>query len=248
MAKESSEKYTLQRTGVSEQIFNILKSQIASGKWKPGMKISSENEIAAQFSVSRMSARNALQRLCAMGLLETRSGEGTFVKEFKLADYFREVAELLNDQKSLSGIREFRRFFERDYLILACQRRTEEDIKDLRRLHQRMVELSAGDDFDAFFEIDMQFHHRICEMTGNEVFLMVEKILHDLLVTQLKGNTMYYAEMKEASMDKAQDDYVLKILVSEHMDFIEALEQRDPRRVTDRMKDYFSYYDDIQER
>lgn len=237
-----AEKHTLQRVGVSEQIFNILKSRIASGEWTPGMKISSENEIAAEFGVSRMSARNAVQRLCAMGLLETRTGEGTFVKEFRLKNYFEEAAELIANPKNMNDIREFRRFFETDYLILASERRTDEDIEDLKRLHQKMKEMADKEDYDSFFEVDMQFHHRICMMSRNEVFLMVETVLRELLMVQLKDNTRHYAEIKGSSMNKDDDNYVLKILAEEHQDFIDALEKRDYNLASRSLETYMTRY------
>lgn len=45
-----------------------------------GGKIPSENELAQQFGVSRVTVRNALQKLSALELLETRFGEGSFVR------------------------------------------------------------------------------------------------------------------------------------------------------------------------
>ncbi|MCC8128287.1 MAG: FadR family transcriptional regulator [Clostridiales bacterium] len=248
MNKTDSEKYTLQRAGVSEQIFEILKKKIASGEWKAGEKIYSENEIAAQFGVSRMSARNAVQRLCAMGLLETRPGEGTFVKELKLSNYFKEALELFDLNQSMSDISEFRRFFERAYLVLACERRTDEDIQDLKKLHNQLCQLSVGEDFDLFFETDMAFHHRICEMARNGVFLMVEMMLHDSLMTQLKDNTKLYSEVKDASFDKDSDHYILKILANEHADFIEALEKREPALATDHLDYYISSYNEMRKK
>ena len=58
-------------------MFDQLREQILSGGWKPGDKLPSENELAAQFGVSRVTVRNALQRLSGLGLLETRFGEGS---------------------------------------------------------------------------------------------------------------------------------------------------------------------------
>ena len=228
MNKESGKKYVLQREGVSEQIFHVLKGKISSGEWKPGMKISSENELAAQFGVSRMSARNAIQRLCALGILETRVGEGTFVKEFSLADYFKEATGLLGQEKTIDEIREFRISFETDYLRLACERRTQEDIEDLKAIYRRMEELSQGTDFDAYFKADTEFHHRICEMTRNQVYIMISAAIWELLAAQLKDNTRYYSMYKDGVSERREDDnYILKKLTKDHEQFIDALEKRD---------------------
>ena len=232
------ETYHLHRTGVSEQIFDILKEKINSGEWKPGDKITSENELAKQFGVSRMSARNALQRLCAIGMLEARSGEGTFVKEFSLSEYLMNAGAFVNNTLDINDVNEFRTFFEHDYLILACERRTDSDIADLKTIYQKMVQLSSGTNFDAFFETDMNFHRRICEMARNQTFLLVEGFLHEYLLEQLKDNTKQFARLRNASMDCKSDKYVLKILVKEHGDFIDALEQRTPITVTDKLEDF----------
>ena len=68
------------KSSVSQQVFDQLREQILSGSWKPGDKLPSENELAAQFGVSRVTVRNALQRLSGLGLLETRFGEGSFIR------------------------------------------------------------------------------------------------------------------------------------------------------------------------
>jgi GntR family transcriptional repressor for pyruvate dehydrogenase complex len=236
---------SLQRAGVGEQIFSILKSKIAAGEWKKNGKIPSETELASQFSVSRMTVHNVIQRLCTMGLLETRPGDGTYVKEFRLAEYFKEAIELLDNNKSMQDIREFRDAFERDYLILACERRTEKDIEDLEFIYHKMAELSLTDDFDAFFDVDMEFHHRICQMTQNDVYIMVESVLRDLLYAQLKDNTKRFAKMKSASMSKEDDNYVLKVLTAEHIDFIEALKKKDYRIAADMLTGYIKIYKDM---
>ena len=232
----------IQRISVGEQVFSILKSKIASGEWQSGERIPSENELASQFGVSRMTVHNALQRLGTMGLLETKPGDGTFVRSFRLAEYFQEASELLDNAKTLRDIREFRSAFERDYLTLACQRRTEADMEDLERIYARMEELSDTDAFDAFFDADMDFHHRICQMTGNDVYLMVESILRNLLQAQLKDNTKRYAQIKNASLHCGAENYVLKVLVAEHRDFIHALEQRDPSLAADKLNAYLDTY------
>ena len=56
------------KSSVSQQVFDQLREQILSGGWKPGDKLPSENELAAQFGVSRVTVRNALQRLSGLGL------------------------------------------------------------------------------------------------------------------------------------------------------------------------------------
>ena len=59
----------ISRDSISDQVFVQMKEQILEGEWKPGEKIPSENELARQFGVSRVTVRNALQKLSALELL-----------------------------------------------------------------------------------------------------------------------------------------------------------------------------------
>ena len=61
------------------QIQKLLLDQIQSGVLKPGDQVLSEPEIAAQYGVSRMTARKALDALVVKGVLYRRQGKGTYV-------------------------------------------------------------------------------------------------------------------------------------------------------------------------
>ncbi|MFB1015756.1 MAG: histidine utilization repressor [Alteromonadaceae bacterium] len=67
--------------------FTVIKQHICdnieSGNWQQHSKVPSENELAVEFSVSRMTARRALQELTEQGLLVRTQGAGTFVATFK---------------------------------------------------------------------------------------------------------------------------------------------------------------------
>ncbi|RUO32751.1 histidine utilization repressor [Aliidiomarina sanyensis] len=57
--------------------------KIESGEWPEYHPVSSENELSEQFSVSRMTARRALQELAEEGLVTRTRGSGTFVAPLK---------------------------------------------------------------------------------------------------------------------------------------------------------------------
>lgn len=60
-------------------IATSLEAEIDSGALKAGQKIESERVLAERLGVSRMTARHALRHLSSKGLIETRTGQGTFV-------------------------------------------------------------------------------------------------------------------------------------------------------------------------
>lgn len=65
------------------QIKEYIYQKIESGEWPEDHPVSSENALATQFSVSRMTARRALQELCDEGLVTRTRGSGTFVAPLK---------------------------------------------------------------------------------------------------------------------------------------------------------------------
>lgn len=77
---------TAQRTAAPkiapfEQVKQHLKSRLASGHWTPGALMSSEAELVAQFSVSRMTVNRALRELQFEGLIDRVQGVGTFAAQ-----------------------------------------------------------------------------------------------------------------------------------------------------------------------
>lgn len=73
-------------TPVYIQIHNQIRDEIEKGKWTVGDRIPSERELATQFSVSRMTLRQAVQTLVDEGILERKIGSGTFVASKKVQE------------------------------------------------------------------------------------------------------------------------------------------------------------------
>ena len=65
------------------EIKEFMLRQIESGAWPEHSRVPSENELAEQFSVSRMTARRALQELTEQGILYRTQGVGSFVAALK---------------------------------------------------------------------------------------------------------------------------------------------------------------------
>jgi GntR family histidine utilization transcriptional repressor len=78
-------------------IKQFILENIESGKWPQNAKVPSENELTQQFSVSRMTARRALQELTEQGILVRSQGAGTFVATFKSQSSALEIRNISDE-------------------------------------------------------------------------------------------------------------------------------------------------------
>src|SRR5580700_9930030 len=60
-----------------------LRDQIDNGGLEPGQQLRTETELVEHYGASRNTIRDAIKWLMALGLVETRPGQGTFVVEDK---------------------------------------------------------------------------------------------------------------------------------------------------------------------
>ncbi len=69
------------RPGASlqHQVFVVLRDAIRAGHYQPGDRLPSEDRLAVDFGVSRVTLRHAMAALEADGLVTKRQGAGTFV-------------------------------------------------------------------------------------------------------------------------------------------------------------------------
>lgn len=63
-----------------QTIFADLRAKIWSGYYPANQQLPSENELAQQYQVSRITSKRALQELADIGLVQRRQGSGTFVR------------------------------------------------------------------------------------------------------------------------------------------------------------------------
>jgi len=91
----------------ADKVAKQLRSLIERGELKPGDKIPSERELCEIMSLSRISVRAGIKGLVANGLLDVRTGEGTYVKAITSEDLIDPLTALLMDDYSLSKLLSF---------------------------------------------------------------------------------------------------------------------------------------------
>lgn len=176
------------RTPVYEQVFNYMEEAIQTKQWLPGEKIPSEIELSDAFNVNRLTVRMAMQRLIGMGLLETRVGDGTYVKEFSFSNYVKKVSDFYLTPELMDKICEFRTAIEAASVQLAFSAATDEEIQLLSNICEKFEEKKAAlldcaseEIFEEICDIDYSFHKQICIMSHNVLFVYSFDMAEDLI-------------------------------------------------------------------
>jgi len=152
----------------SAQVAEQIVDRIRRGVYKVGDRLPPERVIAEQMAVSRPSVREALSALELTGIVESRSGDGTYVARVA-PDRLKEVAALtiLEESSSILDALEARRVFERGIIALAVQRRAPQALIPVQTAVAEMEKAAAARDYDRFNAANHRFHLAIAAMSGN---------------------------------------------------------------------------------
>ena len=85
------------------QLKQLIRDDIAGGRWHPGDRIPSEHALCDHFAVSRTTVRQALAELENEGLLVKLKGRGTFVAEPRSSSWFLQSSHGFHDEATRAG-------------------------------------------------------------------------------------------------------------------------------------------------
>jgi GntR family transcriptional regulator, transcriptional repressor for pyruvate dehydrogenase complex len=162
------------RTSLVDEVIGAMRQMFNEEAWRPGAKLPSEQELGRQLGVGRSTVREALRVLGHLGLVEARSGLGTYVVD-------RWMPEGGVDQPHTSaGVRqlyEFRRALEVPAARLAAVRRTAEQLQNIRAAWDRCQTAVQNDSADEFARLDFRFHFSIIHASGNAFYVEAYRAL-----------------------------------------------------------------------
>lgn len=151
---------------LAAQVADQLREQLATGKWPVGTRIPGEQELAGLLQVSRNTIREALRALVHLGLLESRVGDGTYVRVTSELE-----AVLLRRAATTrpADVLELRAVLEEHAAGLAAERRSEGDVAQLRKLLAAACEGNRSQSMAQIAEADGAFHRAVVQAGGNEL-------------------------------------------------------------------------------
>ncbi|WP_133648042.1 FadR/GntR family transcriptional regulator [Paraburkholderia flava] len=202
---------------LAQEVVDALTAQIEAGALRPGDKLPTETEVMVAQGVSRTVVREAISRMQASGLVETRHGIGSFVLDRVHSSVGIDPATITTIRDVLA-ILEVRISLESECASLAAQRVTEDDLVTLQRsLDAIAAAARAGSDTVA---LDYQFHLQIARITGNRYFVDI--------MSQLGATLIPRARVNSARIAGDDAEHYMARLAHEHDDIYEAIARRDP--------------------
>lgn len=163
----------------STQVREQLEQALARGEYEPGDRLPSERELSELFGVSRVSVREAIRSLEAVGLVEVRHGKGTLVadpSQRATRDLSRwmavnrgEVLELLRVRAALDELAGEE----------AAIRHDPDAIAAVRTAADAFAAAAAADDSgDRLSALDMAFHLAVAQAADSELLRNLLAELH----------------------------------------------------------------------
>ena len=199
------------------ELVSALSERIRDGRLNVGDKMPTEAAIMAEFDVSRTVVREALSKLQASGLVETRHGIGTFVIGPGDGPSFKITPEQFSTLQDVIAVLELRIGLETEAAALAAMRRSEANLTAMRKaLDVLGVALEQGSDAVA---ADFQFHQEVARATQNDHFADLMTTLGSRIIPRAR------LEPAQAMTDERRE--YLRRVNGEHESIYDAIAAQD---------------------
>src|SRR5690606_22017142 len=165
-----------------------LGQMICSGEIDEGASLTLE-EIEAECEVSRSVARVTVRVLASMCFVESRRRVGVIVQPASVWNLYDPQVirwRLASPDRAaqLASMVELRAAIEPEAARLAATRATSEQVSDLIALSGQLWAAGEQNDHDRFLALDVQFHARILDLSGNAMFSRLDGLVGQLLVSR----------------------------------------------------------------
>jgi DNA-binding FadR family transcriptional regulator len=212
------------------ELVERFSDRIRAGQLQPGAKLPTEAAIMEEFEVSRTVVREAISKLQAAGLVETRHGIGTFVIGPGDSPSFKITPEQFGTLQDVIAVLELRIGLETEAAGLAAQRRTVANHAALRKaLDAVIAAVEAGQDSVA---ADFQFHLEIARATQNSHFTELMATLGSQIIPR--------ARLEPSADMSAERLAYMRRVNAEHESILDAIASQDAESARAAMRTHLS--------
>ncbi|EJR39290.1 MULTISPECIES: FadR/GntR family transcriptional regulator [Bacillus cereus group] len=201
---------TSSNTKVYLEIVKKIRSIMEEDCLVAGDRLPSERELSSRLNVGRSSVREALRALELVGLIETRRGEGTFIRNFYDNGLVQLIAPfLLQDEKTIRDLLQTKRLLEKDMIRLICNLPKETFSEVLSKLHQVLEENESS-----IPVLHQTFFKTLIEQFDNYLLYRIWMIVNDYVATlscEVSGDSIEMYRKLYATLEVKQENDALKI-------------------------------------
>ncbi|MFC0270281.1 FadR/GntR family transcriptional regulator [Metabacillus herbersteinensis] len=169
------------QTKIYVEILRQIREIIDQDSLVSGDKIPSERELADRLNVGRSSVREALRALEFLGMIETKRGEGTYIKDFRENHLVELLGTfILQDPKAIADLFEMNSLLEKNALQLLLEKQIEEELKMLQsRMDTTTLSLN-------------EFMEEIVRVTDNHLLYRIWMIINQYMSVVCKREHQEY--------------------------------------------------------
>ena len=208
---------------VVDEVVKRITGAIISKKLVPGQKIPTENELCHQLGVCRNSLREAMKILSAMGIVEIRRGDGTYIADKVSPSVFDSlIYSLMIERSTQEEILELRKTLEVDILELAIQKAGDEDIALLDNLLQDFRQMIDNKEYDKVADLDIKFHYALVDIAKNPLLGRIVKGVYSIFYPSVERTLCLKHEFEGA--------------YKKHKDIVEVIRKKDKSQIEDVIK------------
>lgn len=174
---------------LKEQVYDYLRQQLRKGKLKPGDEIKME-KTAQILGVSKTPLRDALLQLAMENFVTIKPRRGVFVNPLTLED-IRNAYEIIGALESMA-------------ILKAGPKLTARDLEMMEKLIEGMKKAIDRDDFDAYYERNLDFHNTYLNKCGNAELIRIVNTLKKRLY-DFPRQSQYIREWEENSIGEHEN-------------------------------------------
>ncbi|MFY0625233.1 MAG: FadR family transcriptional regulator [Reichenbachiella sp.] len=205
-----------------DKIINQIKQLITSGQLNPGDKLPAERKLCEQLGIGRTHVRDAIKKLEFYGVLKTLPQNGTVVAGLGITALEGLISDVLRlEGKDFKSLVETRFLLETNAAMLAAERRTEKDIREIEKAMMAHKEKLVLHEYAV--EEDLMFHLKIAEASKNSVLTSLMLIITPDILSYFKEHDVCGDGRSVASK-------------GEHEKIVECIKAQDVEEVGEMMK------------
>lgn len=192
---------------IYEEVAEAIQKMIREGVLKPGDKLDSVQQLAENFQVGRSAIREALSALRAMGLIEMKQGEGTYVNKGFGADQISSPlsSAILMNEKDIAHLLEVREIIETGAAPLAAQNRTEENLEAMWEALEEMKRANGDEELGE--KADLTFHLAIVKATQNPLLFSLLSHISELMQETMRETRRLWLFSKQTTLEQLYKEH-----------------------------------------